>query len=428
MTAPPAFAHHRDHLDALRAAALQAADPAAAVRRSLTLGDLREAEHVFIVGAGKAGVAMATAAAEVAGSRLAGGVISVPQPPSAAPAGLRFIQGGHPTPTDGSLAAGRAIADLLAQDTPRDRVVAVISGGGSALLDLLRPGLTLADLAATNTALLRSGAPIQVVNAIRRRLSLIKGGGLARLAAPAPVLALILSDVIGNPLDIIASGPTVPPADEPDLLRLARDYDLEPHLPPAVLALLSAPTSQPVPGQAPVVENRLVASNRLAGEAAAQAARGLGFDAHYLADDWQGEAREAGGRFAAEALRRRAASVGQAALVLIVGGETTVTVRGAGRGGRNQEVALAAALALEGVAGVVVSTFGTDGVDGPTDAAGATATGETVRRAQALGLDPRAALDDNDSYAFFAALDDLVRTGPTGTNVNDLTFGLVYRP
>jgi hydroxypyruvate reductase len=429
------FADHRAHLAALRAAALRAVDPASAVRRFFSSADVAGAERVFVVGAGKAGAAMARAAVEILGERLSAGVIAVPQLPASAAERITFIEGGHPTPTEGTLLAGRAIADLLAQATARDLVVALISGGGSALLELPVEGLALADLQITNQQLLLSGAAVHEINVVRQRLSQLKGGGLARLAYPARVLGLILSDVVGNPLGLIASGPTVPAtASRQAALAVVEKYHLRDRLPLIVLQHLESALSSSIPSVSSVssVENRLIASNRLAGEAAAATARELGFVAALIADDWQGEAREVGERFArlvsqeARGQGEGGTGAGGGPACLIVGGETTVTVRGAGRGGRNQEAALAAALVIDGLPNVVISTFATDGVDGPTDAAGAIVTGDTRARARALGLDPQKHLDANDSYAFFSALGDLVTTGPTGTNVNDLIFGLVY--
>jgi hydroxypyruvate reductase len=427
MSSPPRFEDHALHLASLRETALQAADPAAAVRRALTPEDLAGAERVFVVGAGKAGVAMARAAAQILGPRLTSGVLSVPRAPAQAIDRLTFIEGGHPLPTAGTLAAGRALADLLtsARLTPRDGVLALISGGGSALLEWPRSGVSLEDLQAATAVLLRCGAAIHEINVVRQQLSEIKGGGVLRLAHPARVLGLILSDVVGNPLSFIASGPTVPtPAAGLEALAIVEKYQLAAQLPPAVWRCLSSPTSKPPGAIAPVV-NRLIASNRLAGEAATARARELGFEAVWVADDWQGEARIMGGRFA-ELVRQAASRRAGWPLAFVAGGETTVTVRGQGKGGRNQEVALAAALALAGCPNCVVATLATDGVDGPTEAAGAVVTGATLERARALGLDPQAFLDDNNAYHFFAALGDLVITGPTGTNVNDLMFGLKY--
>ena len=417
----PHFADHVLHLAALRTAALQAVNPAAAIRRSLLPADVAEAEHVFVVGAGKAGVSMAQATAEILGDRLTAGVVSVPKTPVSAPNRLRFVEGGHPLPTAGTLTAGRAIADLLSQTTARDLVIALISGGGSALLELPRPGVSLEDLQTVNMVLLKCGAAIHEINLVRQQLSEIKGGGLLRLAYPASVLGLILSDVVGNPLNLVASGPTVPAeTTAADALAVIEKYQLNAALPPAVVQCLAHPNPKSAV-RYPKSVNRLIASNCLAGEAAAAKAIELGFEISFVADNWQGEAREVGKKLA-----ELAASWGQGARAFVVGGETTVTVRGAGKGGRNQEVALAAAQVLAGQPGIAIATLATDGVDGPTDAAGAVVTGDTFARAHALGLDSQAYLDANNAYPFFAALGDLIITGPTGTNVNDLIFGLRY--
>ncbi len=421
----PVFNQHRLHFDALRAAALRAVDPADAVRRSFFTADFADAKRIFIVGAGKAGVAMAEAATDILGDRLTAGVVSVPVPPSRACERIIFIVGGHPVPNTGSIAAGRSMADLLAQTVDGDLVIALISGGGSALLELPQPGLSLADLQTTTDALLKCGATIREINCIRSRLSQLKGGGLARLAYPASVLGLILSDVVGNALDVVASGPTVPLASSTaDARAIINKYHLHSALPIAVLKCLKQQTSDEksaYPSQQ-AVENRLIASNRLAGEAAVAAAKKLGYEAFFLADDWQGEAREVGNKFAQLLIDR----AGHGPKCYVIGGETTVTIRGTGKGGRNQEAALAAAIAVAGRPNIALAAFATDGVDGPTDAAGAVVSGDTVQRAHLLGLDPRQYLDTNNAYPFFSALGDLIITGPTGTNVNDLLFGLVY--
>ena len=424
----PVLADHARHLQRLRAAALQAVDPAVAVESALAGADFSGAERVFIAGAGKAGVGMARAAARIAGSKLARGVMAVPAcpPPEPELASIQFIQGGHPTPTAGSLAAGQAIADMLSHVTGKDLVLALLSGGGSALLELPTPGIGLEDLRATNQALLRCGAPIQEINRVRQRLSRIKAGGLARLAHPARVLALILSDVIGDRLEAIASGPTVVVPSGPDVaMAVIEKYHLSAQLPKAVLeavqragAVGESQGNGTSPAQA---ENRVIASNRLAGQAALTAAQEMGFRTRWLGDSWQGEAREAARAFAQQVM-----TAGERPACLAAGGETTVTVRGAGKGGRNQEFALAAAQAIAGQSGVVIATLATDGVDGPTDAAGATVTGDTIARAGTLGLDAQAYLADNNAYPFLDALGALTRTGATGTNVNDLMFGLLY--
>jgi glycerate 2-kinase len=421
----PVFNQHRLHFDVLRASALQAVDPAVAVRRLFSALDFADAKQVFVVGAGKAGIAMTESVTDVLGDRLTAGVVSVPVPPTRSRERITYIAGGHPIPTQDSIAAGQAVADLLAQTTVGDLVIALISGGGSALLELPQPGFSLADLQKTTDALLKCGAAIHEINCIRTRLSQLKGGGLARLAYPARVLGLILSDVVGNALDVVASGPTVPLASSTAEARAIVDkYHLQSVLPVAVLECLNQQTSEinnafPSPW---AVENRLIACNRLAGEAAAAAAKELGFESFFLADDWQGEAHEVGGRFAQLLIEK----AGHGPKCYVVGGETTVTVRGNGKGGRNQEAALAAAIAVAGRPNIALAAFATDGVDGPTDAAGAVVAGDTVKRAGLLGLDPRQYLDANNAYPFFSALGDLIITGPTGTNVNDLLFGLLY--
>lgn len=429
----------------LRRAALAAADPAEAVRRHLqydagageiVAGDARfrlgPESRVFIVGAGKAGAAMAQAARAILGPWLAAGCVAIPDLPGVDLAPIELIRAGHPMPDAGSLAAGRRIAEVLAGTHPADVVIALLSGGGSALLELPAAGVTLADLQATTQALLRSGAAIGEFNCVRKRLSQIKGGGLARLAAPATVIALIFSDVVGDPLDVIASGPTVPDASPPgEALAVLERYGLAQSVPSSVMGSLQssreAVSLQPVGVQYPATHNLIIGSNTLAAEAAVECARALGFNVLLLTSFVEGEAREVGRVVAGLAKGvRRSGHPMPAPACLALGGETTVAVRGSGTGGRNQELALAAAIALEGWERVLVMTLATDGVDGPTPAAGAIVTGETVARAQALGLSPLAALAANDSYTFFAALGDAIILGPTGTNVNDLTLICVY--
>jgi hydroxypyruvate reductase len=333
---------------------------------------------------------------------------------------VRFIAAGHPRPDPGSLRAGASIARLLRPAGERDLVLAVLSGGGSALMEHLNPGLTLGELQKLTDDLLRSGAPIDDLNCVRKHLSQIKGGGLARMAHPARVLALILSDVIGDPLDVIASGPTAPdPTMVEEAAAILARYGLARAGPLAALRETAKP-GDPVFER---VTNRMVGSNALAREAAAAAARSLGFEVRLPQETVRGEARQFGERLVQrlgrETLRPPAA--------VILGGETTVTVKGNGVGGRNQELALAAAIVLDGdPRPIAVASIGTDGVDGPTPAAGAIATPGTLARARALGLDPWAMLANNDAYSFFNALGDCLVTGPTGTNVNDLVIVLVY--
>ncbi len=434
----------------IMAAALNAVEPAAAVRRhmrrddhSLIIGDrtydLRAYDHVFVVGAGKAGAPMGRAVADLLGDRLTAGVVIVKADdvsPALTDADQRlvYLPARHPLPDARGLAATQRIAALLASAGKRDLVLALISGGGSALMALPAPGIGLDDMQALTQALLACGASIDEINCLRKHLDLIKGGGLARLAAPAGVATLILSDVVGSPLDVIASGPTV--ADSTtfaDADAILERYALREHIPATIRSRLVAGlrgeiAETPEAGD-PIfarVQNVVIGDNAQAAQAALAAAHAEGFNALLLTTYAQGEARVVG-RFLAAVLREIANSehpVARPACV-IVGGETTVTVRGDGRGGRNQELALAAARDLAGLPGVALATLATDGGDGPTDAAGAVVTDATLRRGEELGLDLDHALANNDAYPYFAALGDLLKTGPTDTNVNDLAFGFV---
>lgn len=434
----PRFEDHAKHIEALMKAALAAVEPGQAVRGNLTCeGSMVRAgeseftlgpdSRVFIVGAGKAGVAMAHAALEIMGDRFFEGVMSVPRVPEAESGGLHWFQGGHPLPSPGSVEPGAAMKNLLAETSRQDLVLALISGGGSALLELPAADLTLEALQDTTGALLRSGARIDEVNTVRQQLSLIKGGGLAAMAAPARVVALILSDVVGDPIEFIASGPTVVcSGDASKALAVLDRYGLKNQVPAAVLRHLQRWQSVPRPS-ATADLNLIIGSNRLAGEAARAQAEFQGFNTSMLTNFLQGEAREVGRVVAG--LAKQMARYGEpiaAPACVILGGETTVTVRGEGVGGRNQELALAAALALDRLEQAVIASFGTDGIDGPTPAAGAVVNGETCDLAQEQGWNPEAALANNDSHSLLAAIGADLYTGPTGTNVNDLTFVLCY--
>ena len=432
----------------LQRAALAAVEPAAAVHRHVRRQgdvlvvadrryDLRDYGRIFVVGGGKAAVPMAAAVAHILGDRLTASAIVTKyghvrslQPPTSnfqlPTSNPQIIEAGHPVPDENSIRGAQAVADLARQATERDLVICLISGGGSALWTLPVPGLSLADLQALTGALLRSGATINEINTVRKHCSRIKGGHLARLVAPATLVTLILSDVVGDPLDVIASGPTVPDSTTvADAQAVLERYGIR-----SLEREVFQETPKPGDPAFERVQHVIVGSNRLAALAAAEQARQLGFHALLLSTYVEGEAREVARVAAALAKGVRAHSDPlPPPACLVWGGETTVTVRGHGTGGRNQELALAAALALDGWPGVLVMALATDGTDGPTDAAGAIVTGETVARARALGLDPRAALEANDSYSLFDALGDrpsgLIRTGPTGTNVNDLLLVLV---
>lgn len=435
-------------LDRVIRAALAAADPAAAVRRALTvrrdtlvfgslLLPLRAVRRIVVVGAGKAAAPMAEAVVAVVAPRPVEGIVIVPEG-YAAPAGpVAVREAGHPIPNGAGLRATTEILDLLATTDERDLVIAVLSGGGSALLVAPEDGLELDDVTTTTEALLRSGAPIAAVNAVRKRLERVKGGGLARAAAPATLIGLVISDVVGGSLDVIASGPTVPDQSSwQDAAEVIARYRLAEALPPRVLERIrrgvAGAEAPPLTAGDPVFANArtaVIADNRLAALAARRAAEAAGFATLLLTTSLEGEASVVG-QVLASILRETRASGSPLAppCCLIAGGETTVTVRGAGRGGRNQELALGAAIGLAGVPGVLLASVGTDGRDGPTDVAGAWVDGETVARGAALGLEATAVLATNDSYRFFATVGGHLRLGPTRTNVNDLVVLLAFSP
>jgi len=394
-------------------ATLNAVEPSAAVRRALEEKPLPAARRVCALAVGKAALPMLAGMAE--SLPLDDALAITKFVPEGAGYSFPVLVGGHPVPDARSLEAGRAALEFAGRLTPADLLVCLISGGGSALMSA--PRLPLEELQRLTTALLGAGARIDEINTLRRHLDEVKGGGLARAAGGAQVVSLILSDVVGDPLEAIASGPTAPdPAGLEEARGVLGRYRLEgefPELTPALRETLKP--GDPVFAR---VENRVIASGRTAVEAARAQARREGFTAEVLTASLQDEAREAG-RGLAERLREHART-GTRPFCLLAGGETTVTLRGAGRGGRNQETALAAVPVIAGLEGVRFLSLATDGEDGPTDAAGAVVTGRTLEQAYALGLDPARALAENDSHTFFEALGDLIRTGPTGTNVNDI--------
>jgi hydroxypyruvate reductase len=421
-------------------AALAAADVGPLVRRaleregpfvragSLTV-DLGEVDRVLLLGAGKASAGMAAAVEEIVGDRIAAGLVVVKDGYARPLVRARVVEAGHPVP---DARGERAAAELLAlaeSATDRDLIIFALSGGASALLPAPAPPLSLEDKRQVTRLLLAAGANIHELNAVRKHLSLIKGGQLARAAAPAAVLTLALSDVVGNALDVIGSGPTAPDRTTfADALRIVDRFALRDRLPAAAVERLQAGGR----GEAPEtpkaddpmfarITNEVIGDNSLVVDAAAGRATLLGYRVEVLTRALAGEAREVAQRFVEHAKGSGPRSC------LIAAGETTVTVRGEGNGGRCQEWALAAALALDGIDGITVLAAGTDGTDGPTDAAGAIADGRSVARAIAGGIDPRRCLADNDSYRVFARLGDLVVSGPTVTNLLDLYIAIVDR-
>jgi hydroxypyruvate reductase len=491
-------AAHREQILQILAAAIRAVDPAAAVRAHVSIEgkllrvgpkayNLADIGRIVVVGAGKAGTPMAVALVEILGERITAGSVNVKYghtaaagnwrvrfeerptgnctvfirdvgrglpieaPRSPDPGPIAIIEAGHPVPDAAGQAGAEKIVGLLqgltvrqgllteAPSTGQDLIIVLISGGGSALLPLPVAGITLADYQALTTVLLRCGADITEINAVRKHCSRLQGGQLARLAQPAQVATLILSDVVGTRLDAIASGPTVPdPTTFTDAVAVLNRYGVLDQIPASVRSHLLAGAAGEVPETPKAgdplferVTNVVIGDNASAGRAAVAEAKRLGFQSALLTTFIQGEAREIGRAVAGLA---QGIALGQSdytpPVCLVLGGETTVTVRGQGSGGRNQELALAAGLALNGYPlppgiEVAVVSLGTDGTDGPTDAAGGLVTADTLARGRALGLDAAAALANNDSYHYLGALGDLIITGPTNTNVNDLIFVFV---
>ena len=432
----PRFADHKKHLNQIFLQALDAADAHRAVRKHLRLSregleagphiiGLKPGARIYLVAFGKAAPAMTRAAVVILKDQIEAGVIAAPRHIDDLSPSFQIFKAGHPLPDTGSLAAGRAAALLLERTTADDLLLALVSGGGSAMLELPLPGIELDDLRRLNTLLIQSGLPIQKINTIRRALSRIKNGGLARLAAPARVVSLILSDVVGDHLSAIASGPTVlKRASRAEARHILQESGLWIETCASIRSALDCPDSPLETARRP--RNILIGDNSCVVHAAVQRAQALGFSVKTVTTKMQGEAREVGERFGLRIKNLQERRTLEKPACLLMGGETTVTIQGQGLGGRNQELALAAAIALSDTRQVAVMSFATDGVDGPTDAAGAIISGDTASRAASLGFVPRDALQDNDAYPLLKAVDALLLTGPTGTNLNDLVVGLIY--
>ena len=414
----------KDFLAGLFHAAVHAAAPLAALRPHLPP---RPKGRTVVVGAGKGAAQMAAAFEQLWGP--CEGVVVTRYGYGCDTRFIRVLEAAHPVPDAAGLQATQALCAAVQGLGPDDLVVALICGGGSALLPAPPSGFSLADEAALNAALLASGAPIGAMNAIRKQFSAIKGGRLAALAAPAPVHTLVVSDVPGDDPAQVASGPTVPDAADRALaLRLVAAYGIE--LPQPVAQFLhSAPEDAPHPGDAAFAGHRVrvIASAAQSLEAAGHLAQSAGLGVHILSDAIEGEARDVGRVHAA--LAREIATRGrpfQRPALMLSGGETTVTLRSTGgRGGRNSEFLLAFALAIDGLGGISALAADTDGIDGSETNAGAFADGTSVARMRAAGVDPAAMLAAHDAYGAFAAIGDLFETGPTGTNVNDFRAILV---
>lgn len=431
----------REHAIEIFQAGIRAVDPATAVSRCLRrkgefllVGEkaeisvpLAEDGRVWVVGAGKAAAGMARAAEDILGEKLSGGTVVIPHGYPSDLSRVSVKTAGHPIPDEAGVSAAKEIAAIAASAGSRDLLLVLLSGGGSALLPFPSEGVSLEAKQEVTSLLLRSGATIHEVNIVRKHLSGLKGGHLARLAVPARVITLMVSDVIGDDPGTIASGPTAPdPSTFGDARRILAKYDLLGQVPDGVRVaiedgLAGKKRETPKPGD-PVfdrVHNRVIASNAIALAAMAGEAETRGYGAEVLPDQIAGEARIAGAAHVSRCRALLSRDV-RRPLCILSGGETTVTVRGRGKGGRNQEFCLAAAVAMDGWQDVILLSAGTDGIDGPTEAAGALADGTSVARGLSLGLSPVTFLKQNDSNTFFSALNDLVVTGATGTNVMDL--------
>jgi glycerate 2-kinase len=426
-------------------AGVDAVDPARALKKHLrlegdrlsvggTIYDLSSFDRVSVIGAGKASAAMARAMEEILDGRIDRGFINTKYGQALSLEQIQVTEAGHPVPDEAGYRGAQQIVRFLEQTNDKDLVFFLISGGGSALLPYPHEGLSLEDKQRVTKILLDAGANIHEINALRKHLSKVKGGRLAKIAQPATLISLILSDVIGDDLDSIASGPTVPDRSTfEDCRDILDKFHIADMLPSIVVAFFDKGIrgeleETPKPGD-PVfrrTQNLIIGSNILAVEAAEKKAVELGYNALILSSFIEGETRDVAKVHAAIAKEILSSEnpVKRPACV-ISGGETTVTIRGKGKGGRNQEFSLAGAMEIEGLETVVLLSAGTDGTDGPTDAAGAIAEGKTVERARKLRLDPSRFLNENDSYHFFQALDDLIITGPTYTNVMDLRVVLV---
>lgn len=426
-------------------AALEAVDPHTAVLENFNFNnatlladekeyDIDSYERIFLVGAGKAGQPMAEAVSEVLGPRLLMGKVIVKEgyrSKSHIPKNIEIIEAGHPIPDQRGINGAHEIIELLEGTTQDDLVICVISGGASALLVSPVVGVSLNDLQNLTYELLASGATVNEINTLRKHLERAKGGQIARYASPAKIISLILSDVVGDPLEVIGSGPTVPdPTTYSESLSILERLEIRDKIPGSIRDhLLEGKGGKfpetPKPGDSIFhgANNIIIGSNRTAAKAAFQQAEKEGFNSIILTNFLQGEAHQVG-QFLGTIVRQLAEQnepISRPACI-IVGGETTVTLKGDGRGGRNQELALGAVKELAGMENVALITLATDGGDGVTDAAGAVVTGSTLDNARTLNLDPRSYLDRNDSYNFFAPLGELIITGPTMTNVNDLAL------
>lgn len=426
-------------------AALNAADPRQIIKSKLSLKgstlkvadhsfDLDKFSHVYVLGGGKASGSMVEALESILGDRITKGLVNVPKGSKHKTRIVLLHQASHPIPDENGVEGTRRMLEIAEQAEKDDFIICLISGGGSSLMPSPKGEITIADKKQITNALLKCGATINEINTVRKHISDFKGGWLAKRAYPATILNLILSDVVGDPLDFIASGPTVPDSTTfKDAVGILKKHDLWEKAPASIKEVLRDGEKGTIPETPKAgdeafkkVYNVVVGNNRVAGQAACECLKASGLNTLLLTASMEGEARHVAVVLAS--IGREVSISGnpvQRPAGIVAGGETTVTVTGKGLGSRNQEIALAAALKLKELDGTVIASLSTDGIDGPTDAAGAITDGKTVARGSMMGLKPEEFLANNDSYHFFEKLGDLVFTGPTGTNVNDVSVIVV---
>jgi Putative glycerate kinase len=435
----------RNHANSILSEAISAVDPSACIYRAVNKDgrdivinnrsyDLSRYDHIYAIAFGKAAISMSKAIEDILGDSLTDGIAVTKHGFGGSLLKMKVYESGHPMPDDHSVAAGKTVHSFLERTGERDLIFFLISGGGSALITLPRKGVTITDIVKLTDSLMRAGATIDDLNTVRKHLCSIKGGGLAKMAYPSQSVSLILSDVVGDPLDVIASGPTVPDTSTfSEFNEIVERYDLK--LSPAVSGLLEDGLEgviEETPKLGATVFERtshyLVGNNALALQEAQKKASELGYNTMVLSSSIVGEAREVAKVFASIAReeRLRGTPLPLPACIL-AGGETTVTMKGKGLGGRCQEMALSFGIEVSDLEGVLLLAAGTDGNDGTTDHAGAFADGDTVQRGKNLQIDARHELYDNNSYIFFKETGDLITTGPTGTNVMDIYMVLIDR-
>jgi glycerate-2-kinase len=436
----------KEHAHDIIKAAIHCVKPEQLFRDQVTLNNsvltirnkefsLDKFEHIYIVGAGKASAFMAEALEKKLGNRINGGGLVVKYGHGAPVQKVKIFEGGHPIIDENSLRGTTHILEIVDRVSENDLVICLLSGGGSALLEKLPSGITLTDLQETFRLLLECGAAIEEINTVRKHLSEVKGGQLARRISPGTCITLIISDVIGDPVESIASGPTsADPSTFKGAWEVISKYKLQDSLPDAISGFLQKgvngnlqETLKPGDSIFEKVHNIILGNNLLSLLEAEKSASKLGFNTLILSSQIQGEAREVAKAFAG--IVQETLSTGHPLAkpaCLIMGGETTVTIRDKGKGGRNQELALASLIALKNIdTEYVLISCGSDGTDGPTDAAGGIASPEIWKGAKELGLNAQAYLDRNDAYNFFRQVDGLITTGPTGTNVMDIMMALI---